>query len=236
MLVLAVDTSSKEGSLALCRDATVITVHVGDPSRTHGERLPGEIANVLSQGGVTLDDVDLYAVVAGPGSFTGLRVGIATVQGLALARGRKVVPIPALEALALAPDMRDGRIAVWRDAQRRQVFAAVLERRGDRVRELLPAVSMPPNDVVHEWLARGFEPDAFIGDGLDAHLEIVQSAWPRTRLVMPAPALAPIAGVMAWQRSATAVAPHAIVPIYVRAADAELAKQRRMKDENQGWS
>ena len=69
---------------------------------THGQRLPAELAHVLDQASVRIDDVEVIAVAAGPGSFTGLRVGIATMQGLAMAQGAAVVPVSALEALARA--------------------------------------------------------------------------------------------------------------------------------------
>ena len=100
MLILALDTTSRAGSVALARDAGVLDQQRGDPSRTHGERLPGDIGDLLERHGLTVADVDLYAVAAGPGSFTGLRVGIATIQGLALAHARPVVPVSALVALA----------------------------------------------------------------------------------------------------------------------------------------
>lgn len=232
MLILAVDTTSRGGSLALWRDDRVAEILVGDRSRTHGERLPGEIAVLLARAGLRIGDVDLYAVVTGPGSFTGLRVGIAAVQGLALAQARRIVPVPALEAYALAPALDDGTIAVWRDAQRRQVFAAVFDRRGEEIRERLPAVSMPPAEVVHEWLARGFAPDTFIGDGVDTYPELVRDGWPGVHTIAPAPPLAPIAAAIAARRSDQAVAPHAVVPIYVRATDAELARAKRNEGDH----
>lgn len=232
MLILAVDTTSRTGSLAIWRDGRLTHALAGDPSRTHGERLPGDVSGLLSQAAVTVADIDLYAVVTGPGSFTGLRVGIAAVQGLALASGRKVVPIPALDAFASAPGLEDGRVAVWRDAQRQQVFAALYDRTAHEPREALAAVSRRPAEVVQDWLDRGVLPDAFIGDGVDAYAEHIRKAWPGARLVMPAPALAPIAATLAASRVHMAIAPHAVVPIYVRAADAELARERtKMKNE-----
>ena len=227
MLILAVDTTSRTGSLAIWRDDRVTDTLIGDPSRTHGERLPGEIATLLSQAGLALDDVELYAVVTGPGSFTGLRVGIAAVQGLALAQGRKLVPVPALNALASSEEVGEGQVGVWRDAQRKQVFACVFERSGETLRELVPPVSIAPGDVAREWSSRAIVPAVFIGDGVDAYAAIIKQTWPEARLVRPAPPLAPLAAAMAAAHPDSAVAPHAIVPIYVRATDAELARQQR---------
>ena len=135
MLILALDTTSRAGSVALARDAGVLDQQRGDPSRTHGERLPGDIRDLLERHGLTVADVDLYAVAAGPGSFTGLRVGIATIQGLALAHARPVVPVSALVALAHGALISSGGpvqdaelIAACMDAQRREVFSALYAR------------------------------------------------------------------------------------------------------------
>ena len=135
MLILALDTTSRAGSVALARDAGVLDQQRGDPSRTHGERLPGDIRDLLERHGLTVADVDLYAVAAGPGSFTGLRVGIATIQGLALAHGRPVVPVSALVALAHGALISSGGpvqdaelIAACMDAQRLEVFSALYAR------------------------------------------------------------------------------------------------------------
>ncbi len=135
MLILALDTTSRAGSVALARDAGVLDQQRGDPSRTHGERLPGDIGDLLERHGLTVADVDLYAVAAGPGSFTGLRVGIATIQGLALAHARPVVPVSALVALAHGAMISSGGpvqdtelIAACMDAQRGEVFSALYAR------------------------------------------------------------------------------------------------------------
>src|SRR5438105_15233852 len=99
MRILALDTSARRGSLAwLTPDGC--DARTGDDSRTHVQRLPGELLALLRDHGATLHDVDLFAVIAGPGSFTGLRVGIAAIQGLALVGGQKVVAIPTLDAIA----------------------------------------------------------------------------------------------------------------------------------------
>jgi tRNA threonylcarbamoyladenosine biosynthesis protein TsaB len=230
MLILAVDTSSKTGSLALARDGEVVDVLLGDASRTHGERLPREFDRLLTHAGARLADVDYFAVVTGPGSFTGLRVGIAAVQGLAFALSKRVIPVPALEVLATAEELGRGRIGVWRDAQRQQVFAAAYVRDGRGLRELAAPVSDPPANVVRTWTAQGVAPDVMVGDGLDAYLSAARGAWPHARLITPVPPLAPLAARFARERLSSAVAPHAIVPIYVRSSDAELARDRTLRE------
>src|SRR6478752_5863795 len=128
MRVLALDTTTPAGSVALVEDDRVVDERAGDPSRTHAQRLPAELLSTLDRRGFTLADVDLYAVACGPGSFTGLRIGIATIQGLALVRRRRVAGVSALDALAhlAAAVARPGTlIAAWMDAHRREVFTAL---------------------------------------------------------------------------------------------------------------
>ena len=88
MLVLALDTTTRRGSVALAREGFILAVDTGDAAIAHGARLPGDLSRVLDAHGLRVADVDLFAVAAGPGSFTGLRIGIATMQGLALGNGK----------------------------------------------------------------------------------------------------------------------------------------------------
>lgn len=227
-LVLAVDTTTRTGSLAVARDGAVLAEMVGDGERTHGERLPGEIDLVLARAGVPLEAVDLFAVAAGPGSFTGLRVGIAAVQGLALAQGRKVVPVSSLEALARLGAVPDGLVAAWMDAQRGQVFAALYERHGTEPRLLDGPVSLPPSAVLDTWAGLLEQSKVtFAGDGALRYVSLVQERQPGATVLAPLPALAGTIAQIATARAQAAVAPHAIVPVYVRPPDAVIARERR---------
>ncbi len=129
MRVLALDTTTRAGSVALVDDERVVDERSGDAPRPHAERLPGEIIALLAAHGVAVADVDLFAVASGPGSFTGLRIGIATIQGLAFVRQRPVVAVSALEALAQLgsrdSSRRRRRRRVDRRTPRRRLLCAV---------------------------------------------------------------------------------------------------------------
>jgi tRNA threonylcarbamoyladenosine biosynthesis protein TsaB len=99
MLVLALDTTTRQGSVALARDGGTLALYAGDAAVTHGVRLPGDLVRLLDAHGLRIADVELFAVAAGPGSFTGMRIGIATMQGLALANRKSLVGISALDAI-----------------------------------------------------------------------------------------------------------------------------------------
>src|SRR5688572_16616032 len=128
MRVLALDSTTRARSVALVQDDRVIAEDVGDPSRSHAERLPDDLTALLRRANVTLDAIDVLAVAAGPGSFTGLRIGIATMQGLAFAGRRPLLAVSALEALATvaARTLSAGTVVgVWMDAHRHEVFSAL---------------------------------------------------------------------------------------------------------------
>src|SRR5437868_289416 len=159
MRVLALDTTTPSGSVALVEDLRVVAEHVGDVTRSHAERLPGGVLRVLQQAAVPMTAIDLFAVTMGPGSFTGLRIGIATIQGLAFVNHRRVVALSSLEALAHAgaADQAEGTlVAAWMDAHRHDVFSALYRvRSAEGAPEEIEEIEAPsvgrPADVLERW-------------------------------------------------------------------------------------
>src|SRR5262249_44384373 len=146
----------------------------GDRSRTHAERLPAEILALADAHGVALADIDLYGVASGPGSFTGLRIGIATIQGLAFVHRRRVVAVSALQALGHASCAQSAAgtvIAAWMDAQRRDIFAAAYRVAGGapfragRLEEIDGPTVADPQATLTRWDDLGIRPALFSGDG-----------------------------------------------------------------------
>ena len=247
--ILALDTTSREGSVAVVRDGVLIHQHRGDPRVTHGERLPGDMMRALNGAGIGAGDLDLLAVAVGPGSFTGLRVGVAAVQGLALARGLSVVPVPTLEALArgVASAFRRKEddppvelIAPWMDGQRGEVFAALYEvlppneelppKGGSHggSHEIHSPIAAPPDVVLDAWqLCSSEAPVVFIGDGAVRYRDLLAARLGTRARILEPPPLAAIIARIAFDEPHRAVEPHAIVPLYVRRPDAELARERR---------
>lgn len=226
LIVLSLDTTTRAGSAALVDDGRVRAELIGDATLTHGQRLPADLMRVLEEAAVSLDDLDLLAVAAGPGSFTGLRVGIAAMQGLAFAANLQIVPVSALDALARAGADGKRAVAAWMDAQRGQVYAALYSPRGGIVIE---ASSLGPEETLNRWSRQGL-PDVvhFVGDGAIRYGEVIQQHLGRNASVASAvPPLAGIIGQIAQENPDRGVAPHAVVPIYVRRPDAELARLRR---------
>ncbi len=222
MLILSLDTTTRAGSCALLQDDRVVREQTGDGSRDQAERLPRDLAALLEREGVTLQDVDAFAVATGPGSFTGLRVGIATMQGLAMATQKPLIGVSAFDALAwLAPGPS---VATWIDAWRGEVFAARYES-GLVAGE--PVVAPP--DILLERLEG--RPTLFTGDGAALYESRIRAELgDAARFATPiAPALAAAVATLAGRahRAGERPLPHAIRPIYVRRSDAELAADRR---------
>jgi tRNA threonylcarbamoyladenosine biosynthesis protein TsaB len=226
-IVLALDTTTRAGSAALVRDGRVLAELRGNANLTHGERLPGELIRTLEAAGVPLGEVDLLAVAAGPGSFTGLRVGIAAMQGLATATGRRIVPVSVFEALARSAGAGDAPLGVWIDAQRGQVFAVLFDAAAGRA--LTEPSSLPPAETLAAWQMAGVSGEVrFVGDGAVRYRPAIEAALGARALILPeAPPLAGFIGRIAAEQPERAVLPHAVVPIYVRRPDAELARGAR---------
>lgn len=229
MIVLALDTTTRAGSVAVADDDRVLALVPGDASRTHGERLPAEIAAALEHAGLSRDRVDLLAVAAGPGAFTGLRIGLAAMQGLAMTLGKPVAGVSALDALAA--QVRDPGVEViapWMDAQRGDVFASLVDARTHRTIEA--PLTASPAAVADQWAAIiGDRSVVFIGDAVSRDAGVIAAAgkgrW-RTQAPEPlAPQIAVIGRRMAERGEAGL--PHALTPIYVRRPDAEIERERR---------
>ena len=249
MLILALDTTTRGGSCALAREDLVLCEAEGDPLAAQSSQLPGELMRLLDRAGVSLPEIDAYAVATGPGSFTGLRIGIATMQGLALATRRPLVGVSAFDALArIACDgpaaslvgaaavdgvAEEPSVHTWVAAWRGEVYAA----RYEGAREVaLPVVATPeallslmgePGEV------RGAQASAaalFIGNGAATYRELIlATVGRRARVAEPAtPALAGAIARLAWGeiRAGRRPPPHAVRPVYVRRPDVELKRER----------
>lgn len=231
MLVLAVDTSTAIGSVALLDGGEVLAELAARVSAKHGETLLPNIARVLEEAGVGIADVGLLAVGLGPGSFTGLRIALATMKGLALARRTPLVGIGSLVVLARGAELA-GRIVVpLLDAHKQEVFGAAY---GEGVGDEIVALSEPfhalpglASERLLAALAGDPRPFVLVGDAAPALRDPIIAALERAgHLHLPAPegadfpraaSLACEAERLFRQRGGDDLA--AVEPLYVRAPD-----------------
>ncbi|MBM3778340.1 MAG: tRNA (adenosine(37)-N6)-threonylcarbamoyltransferase complex dimerization subunit type 1 TsaB [Acidimicrobiia bacterium] len=230
MLVLALDTTTRRGSVALAGNGVIIEERAANPEEPPATRLPGDLMALLAGRGLRLHEVDAFAVATGPGSFTGLRIGIATMQGLAYACARPVVGVSALDALAHAAGggtAAPGPVVAWVDAWRGEVYAAVYED-GQPIGP--PVVDTPASQLAALATTAAGRLVLFTGDGAERYRDLITTslAGPARFTTPTAPALAGAVAALATGqlRAGRRPRPDAIRPLYVRRPDAELARSR----------
>ena len=175
MLILAIDSTAKISSAALLRDGTPLGEVTLNTGNTHSETLLPSVEFLLSSARLTVADIDVFACAVGPGSFTGVRIGAATIKGLAFGRGQCCAAVGTLEALAeRAADMR-GIVVPVMDARRDQVYTAVFDCADCTPRRLTPDDAMSVDELgellTSHSAASGIDTAGrmiyFVGDGYD---------------------------------------------------------------------
>lgn len=214
MRVLAVDTATEKESVAVVEAGVVqaeLRLHAG---QGHSRRLLGAVAFLTESLGLTVDELEGYAVTSGPGSFTGLRVGLSTVQGLALASSRSCIGIPTLDVLAARIAGASDRLVAVMDAYRDQVFARVYDA---EARPLGPPILEVPDAFFRGLPDRA----AFIGDGALRYRERILDVLPGALFPRRSLFLAGTLGLMAEGRleAGQGSGPDALRPLYLREAD-----------------
>jgi tRNA threonylcarbamoyladenosine biosynthesis protein TsaB len=231
MRILALDSSSLTGSVALCQGDMLIAESLLNVRSTHSERLLQQIDLLLHEAGWTLADIDLYVAVTGPGSFTGLRIGLATIKGLAQVHSKPVVGVTSLATVAQNLPLVEGPFCVFLDARKKEVYAQLFVWRDCVTHALKEAVVCPP-----EELLLGFDGElVLVGDGVLKYRSVIDDVLGDRAKLPPVCAhqirASQAAGLGLWQfGQGLAVRPEELLPCYIRPSDAELnlpSAQRR---------
>jgi tRNA threonylcarbamoyladenosine biosynthesis protein TsaB len=227
MLILALDTSTAVGSVALLADDEVLARASASVKGQHGELLIGTIACCLEEAGRTLSEVELLAVGIGPGSFTGVRVGVATVKGLAVSRGVPLIGVVSLAAMARGVGEGDGVVAPLVHAHRGEVYAALYSRGPEGPEPLLDPWSALPGVAAERIREAAVDRRVtLVGDGVRRYGPEIGAIV--AGAVLSGPDLdAPSAVSVAFEgrRLFLARGPDdtaALEPLYVRPSDAKL--------------
>ena len=226
MILLAVDTSTPSGSVAVLDGRNILVEHFEHRRISHSDRLMPAIHSALKETGMTINEVEGFAVSLGPGSFTALRVGLATIKGLALGAGRPVCGINTLEAIAWPLRFSKLSICPLIDARKKQVFAALFrpDGRGVLAREARDA-SLTPRALAHSLA----EPVLFAGNGLFLYGEFLEKEAPPGSLFADASlwySRASVIGLLAQPRLASGKHDSLaeLKAHYVRRSEAEIAR------------
>lgn len=231
--ILSVETSAGVASAAVTvGDKLVCEVTVNN-KKTHSQTLMPIIDKVLSQSEMTLDDIDVFAVADGPGSFTGLRIGISTVKGLAHALGKPVVGISSLMSMAYNMPFCEYIISPIMDARRTQVYNAVYEWRDGALEEIVAPRAISVEELCAQ-LTKYDKRIVFPGDGVPVYREIIESILGNKAVFAPscanmqrASSLAePAARLFAEGKAMTCCE---LKPVYLRKSQAEREAEEKEK-------
>jgi tRNA threonylcarbamoyladenosine biosynthesis protein TsaB len=184
MLILALDSTAVVASVALCRDETPIASFHIKNGNTHSETLLPMVETVLKTAGFSVNDIDLFACSVGPGSFTGVRIGVATIKGLAFGKNKPCIGVSTLKALALNAVPFDGIISPVMNARRGQVYNALFRYENGSLVRLCPDRALSVLELEAELAKKG-EPFALVGDGVEEMIRIA----PKTAIARISPLL-----------------------------------------------
>jgi tRNA threonylcarbamoyladenosine biosynthesis protein TsaB len=242
-LILAIETATRAGSVALARGRENLWSSSGDAAASHSTDLIETIEKGLKSSGAKLKEVELFAAARGPGSFTGLRIGLATAKSFAVCNGRRCAGISTLAAIAHAAGASKHTVALL-PAGRGELFAQLFSVRDGQVREVDTAAHLAPTTVFQRY---GAEPElVWAGDG--AHLQAAllrewangrdhpfneqrsdgvnqtQRGWSLAAVVDQL-AISIAALALEVYRCGNTVSPEDLQAVYVRASDAEINEQ-----------
>ena len=233
MKILALESSATACSVALCEDERLIAQTFQNSGLTHSRTLMPMADSLLAQCGHRLEDVDVIAVAAGPGSFTGLRIGVSTAKGLAWAGDKPCAPCSTLESMAWQLAHMDGIIIAAMDARRNQVYNAIFRAQGGALERLSPdrAIGLEELEAEAKKLE---ERKILVGDGAqlcynmwqervkDLYLAPVHLRWQTAWGVARA--------ALELARADKLVPGEQLAPVYHRLSQAE--RERLAKEQN----
>ncbi len=236
MKVLGINTATIFGSVGLVDTDRILGEYSLNIPVTHSERLMTSIDRLLSDTRVSLEEIDGFSIALGPGSFTGLRIGVSTVKGLAFATGQPVVGVSTLKALAQNLFNCPYKICPILDARKKEVYAALFRADGSRqLKRLTPDMVTSPQALVEQIHG----PVAFLGDGVELYGGFLKRKLGR-RASFVAPEFSYVRGAVVAQMGLELIAKGerldivSFVPHYIRRSEAEIKYEERAKKTTQG--
>lgn len=234
MKILAIDTSSQSASCAVTEDGKLLGEFFTNVKLTHSQTILPMVENLLEQTRVPLPEIGLFAVTDGPGSFTGLRIGLSAVKGMAHALGKGCVGVSTLEALAWNLQGLDAAVCPVLDARCSQVYTALFRSGGD-FPERLAADEAVSLSELGERLKKFGERVFLVGDGAEMCYNVFKDRV--ANLTLPSPALrfprassAALAAGRAYLRG-DVLPPASLAPAYLRLPQAERERLAKLTKE-----
>lgn len=236
MKILGIDSSGLVASAAIADEKNIIAEFTVNNKQTHSQTLLPMIEKVVDMSGIELEQIDAIAISAGPGSFTGLRIGSATAKGIGLALKKPVVSVPTLEGLAYRVSVFDGIICPIMDARRNQVYTGIYKMDKGNLVCLSEQKAVDIHEIMEE-LEKYDEKVIFLGDGVEVQRETIEKEFKKEYCFAPihlskqsAAAVAVLGDIYFNQGKAEDAAEHK--PIYLRKSQAEREREERLKKQD----
>ncbi len=232
MKILAIDTSTMLGGIAVMEESALIAESRLNVKSTHSERLMTEIEHCLMQSDLKISDIDVFAVAIGPGSFTGLRIGLSTVKGFSYATGKPVVSVPTLEALAWNFPQSRYPVCAMLDARKKEVYAALFEWQNQDFQKIIAEHSIKPEEFIRYTLnAIRYDKFIFAGEGAMIYRDkIIEVMGERAIFAPPEKTVPSPANVAALGLKKALMGdfsePISLSPIYIRKSEAEIKAKK----------
>ncbi len=228
MYILGIETATRTGGVAIVSEGAVLAEYTLNIEVTHSERLMSTVDRVLKDTGISMASLDGFGVSIGPGSFTGLRIGLSTVKGLAFTTGKPVAAVPTLKALAWNTPHARYPVCPLLDARKKEVYAALYHYDGQELIQDLPETVLPLAELADRIAGEVL----FTGEGARLFTADIGRLFagrahfaPRSATVPSAASVAEIALDMISVGRQTG--PDGLSPMYIRRPEAELAWEKR---------
>jgi tRNA threonylcarbamoyladenosine biosynthesis protein TsaB len=228
--ILAIDTSTMLGGVAIMDENGLIAEVRLNVKSTHSERLMTTIDYALRQAFITLSDINAFAIAIGPGSFTGLRIGLSTVKGLSYATGKPIASVPTLEAFVYNFPYSRYPVCIMLDARKKEVYTAVFEWKNDGFNRLIDERSVRPEEFMRYTLhPTPYDKFVFAGDGVLLYRDKITKFMGKKAIfvslekMVPSPANVAYLGIKKAMKGEFSE-PVSLVPFYIRRSEAEIKK------------
>ena len=229
MKILALETSAKAVSAAVSEDGKILASGYQDTGLTHSRTLMPIVEHILKNTGLTMADMDAVAVAAGPGSFTGIRIGVAAAKGLAFGADKPSIGVSTLAAMARGVAFSDGLVICAMDARRNQIYNALFEAKDGQLTRLTDDRAIALADLAEE-LRTDPRPMTVVGDGAKLCHTFLTEAGISCRMAPPHLVMQNATGVALEAESTAAagktVSAQALEPVYLRPAQADPLRKK----------
>jgi tRNA threonylcarbamoyladenosine biosynthesis protein TsaB len=240
MKLLAIDSSGLVASVAIATEDALLAEYTINYKKTHSQTLLPMLDEIVKMVELNLNDIDAIAITSGPGSFTGLRIGSATVKGLALALDKPIIPIPTLDAMAYNLYGTDKLICPMMDARRNQVYTGFYEYQNSEFQVVCEQKSEPVEETINELNVLGREV-IFLGDGVEVYLGIIEKKAKFPYQIAPIHMSRQRAGTVAslgfiYYKNNILETAKQHQPVYLRLSQAEREREEKLRNSSQGMN